>query len=148
LTGGAGDDILIGGIGGGELEGGIGNDIFKFDSINDSPNNGLSSSIADFNIEEDKLDLSSVLSGINITASNLSNYIHMNTSSAHRADGSTKYYTTMRIDIDGAIGTSNPFTEAEMRIGIQTKPLFDTEAEATAFNAKFLNSDLSEYILG
>ncbi|MBA5249819.1 MAG: calcium-binding protein, partial [Gammaproteobacteria bacterium] len=150
LTGSAGDDILIGGIGSDVLEGGTGKDIFKFDSINESPNDyDYADFIKDFNIEEDKLDFSSVLSGINITASNLSDYIHMNTSKVRRADGSTEYFTLMRIDIDGALGdTSDPFTAAEMRVSISTKPFFDSRDGATAFGAKFLDSDLSEYILG
>ncbi|SFV87710.1 hypothetical protein MNB_SUP05-SYMBIONT-5-1417 [hydrothermal vent metagenome] len=56
----------------------------------------------------------------------------------------------MRIDIDGELegGASDAFQKSEMYIEIYTNPLFDTGAKANAFSAQFLDSNLSEYILG
>jgi Ca2+-binding RTX toxin-like protein len=83
LTAGAGDDILIGGEGNDVLTGGLGADVFRWE-LNDQ---GSASSpaidvVKDFNRssgnynanENDKLDLSDLLQGVD--SNNLSNYLH------------------------------------------------------------------------
>ncbi|MBA5249018.1 MAG: type I secretion C-terminal target domain-containing protein, partial [Gammaproteobacteria bacterium] len=149
LIGGAGDDILIGGLGHDILTGGAGKDIFKFDRILDSSRLGFNDEIRDFEVGEDRLDLSSVLGDKDIDANNISDYIYMDTRNFTRSGESKKYYTSMRIDIDGQLnGDVGDFEKTEINIDIYTTPEFDTQAKANAFGAKFLDSNLSEYILG
>ncbi|MBA5248240.1 MAG: type I secretion C-terminal target domain-containing protein, partial [Gammaproteobacteria bacterium] len=148
LKGGAGDDILIGGLGHDDLTGGAGKDIFKFDRILDSSRLGFNDVIQDFEVGEDRLDLSSILSGKDINANNISDYVYMEIGDFTRSGESKKYYTSMRIDIDGQLDGGTDFTKTEINIEIHTAPEFDTQAKADAFSAQFLDSNLSEYILG
>ncbi|KTD45277.1 structural toxin protein RtxA [Legionella quinlivanii] len=93
LIGGDGNDILIGGKGNDTLTGGAGHDIFLWQAndhgVEGSPERDV---ITDFNPQEDKLDLSQLLSGEN--ESNLAHYLHF----AYDADSDT---TTLSISSQG-----------------------------------------------
>ena len=121
-----------------------GKDIFRFNNISESSPTSFNDAINDFEITEDRLDLSSMLSAQDINANNISDYIYMSTV------GSTKFNVLMRIDVSGELDGSafDAFQKADMYLAIYTNPVFDTRAEANAFGAKFLDNDLSEYILG
>ncbi|MBA5249182.1 MAG: calcium-binding protein, partial [Gammaproteobacteria bacterium] len=128
LIGGDGDDILIGGLGHDTLTGGAGKDIFKFDRILDSSRLGFNDEIQDFEVGEDRLDLSSILSGKGINANNISNYVYMEIFTL--SGESQKYYTSMRIDIDGQLdGGGDDFAKSEINIEIHTTPELDTQAK-------------------
>jgi Ca2+-binding RTX toxin-like protein len=58
LIGGAGDDVLVGGAGADRMWGGAGKDVFVYLDVSDSP---ASDTIADFNSEEDSIDLTALL---------------------------------------------------------------------------------------
>ncbi|MBA5248082.1 MAG: type I secretion C-terminal target domain-containing protein [Gammaproteobacteria bacterium] len=150
LTGGDGNDILIGGVGGFDvliggsgndilsggywMTGGEGNDIFDYDIVNPDVDKGHST-IYDFSLTEDKLDLSDFLKGITITASNLSRY--MAPVLANTND------TQLYIDVDGEFtDNTNPFNKAELIIQISS------QTDANTMIAALKDSDLSEYILG
>ena len=92
LHGGSGDDLLLGGAGNDELIGGMGEDILIGGLGDDTLTGGSSSTdtnadtfvwqqgdtgtdhITDFNVNQDKLDLSDLLQGEN--TGNLTNYLH------------------------------------------------------------------------
>ncbi|MGI2098199.1 type I secretion C-terminal target domain-containing protein, partial [Shewanella glacialipiscicola] len=84
LIGGNGSDILIGGLGNDTLTGGAGSDTFVW-----SAGESGTDHITDFNVNEDKLDLSDLLQGE--TTNNLDSYLNFSLNSS----GSTV------IDIDG-----------------------------------------------
>lgn len=63
LIGGAGDDVLSGGQGMDTLVGGGGSDIFHFDNLASGNSEGNADVIRDFNLMQDKIDISELLSG-------------------------------------------------------------------------------------
>ncbi|WP_119978860.1 type I secretion C-terminal target domain-containing protein, partial [Shewanella algidipiscicola] len=69
LIGGAGEDVLIGGLGDDTLTGGVDADTFVWQQGDTGTDH-----ITDFNVSQDKLDLSDLLQGE--TINNLENYLH------------------------------------------------------------------------
>lgn len=63
LIGGSGDDVLSGGQGMDTLVGGGGSDIFHFDNLASGNSEGNADVIRDFNLMQDKIDISELLSG-------------------------------------------------------------------------------------
>ncbi|HDG1683665.1 TPA: type I secretion C-terminal target domain-containing protein, partial [Kluyvera ascorbata] len=110
LYGGAGDDILIGGKGNNTLYGGEGHDTFKWQQGDYGKD-----VIKDFNIHEDKIDLTELLEGINGKFSDFVNIsdnggntvITINTGGLHHGGNATEVQITVEnctsTDIDSLI---------------------------------------------
>ena len=110
LYGGTGDDILIGGKGNDTLYGGEGHDTFKW-----QPGDYGKDVIKDFNIHEDKIDLTELLEGIKGNFSDFVNIsdkggdaiITINTGGLHHGGGATEVQITVEnctsTDIDSLI---------------------------------------------
>ncbi|MFT6986759.1 MAG: Ca2+-binding RTX toxin-like protein, partial [Psychromonas sp.] len=94
IDGGSGDDTLIGGVGDDILTGGLGVDTFAWLKGDDSADPSVyiaEDHITDFDVDNDRLDLSELLDGE--TETNLEQYLNFTF-----ADGNT----TIHIDTDGS----------------------------------------------
>ena len=110
LYGGAGNDILIGGKGNDTLYGGEGHDIFKWQQGDYGKD-----VIKDFNVHEDKIDLTELLEGIkgnfsdfvNISDKDGNTIITINTEGLHHGGNATAVQITVEhctsTDIDSLI---------------------------------------------
>ncbi|MCC5662991.1 hypothetical protein LC653_03330, partial [Nostoc sp. CHAB 5784] len=82
LNGGTGNDRLIGGTGTDRLTGGLGNDVFKFNSVSDSPTGLSRDVITDFvgngNLPGDRIDLSTIDANSNIGGNQAFTFIGSN----------------------------------------------------------------------
>uniref|UniRef100_UPI003D0AA77C tandem-95 repeat protein n=1 Tax=Shewanella sp. TaxID=50422 RepID=UPI003D0AA77C len=97
LDGEAGDDLLIGGQGNDTMIGGLGADTFVWQQGDTGTDH-----ITDFNINQDKLDLSDLLQGEN--AGNLENYLHFtvdNGSTTIEIDANNDGHVDQTIVLDG-----------------------------------------------
>ncbi|KTD56730.1 structural toxin protein RtxA [Legionella santicrucis] len=90
LTGNTSANMIIGGQGNDTLTGGAGADTFVWNSGDNIGN--PTDTITDFNISQDKIDITNLLVG-NVTAANLSNYLSVNVVGSN---------TQLTIDVDGA----------------------------------------------
>lgn len=88
LYGDAGDDILVGGSGLDVLYGGAGNDVFGFVTFD-----GNIDQIRDFNISQDKINISDVLQGYEVGTSDITDFVFANVVNSNRMD--------IRLDVDG-----------------------------------------------
>ncbi|MFV7772679.1 VCBS domain-containing protein, partial [Shewanella marisflavi] len=102
LIGGAGEDILIGGLGDDTLTGGSGKADSETDTFVWQQGDTGTDHITDFNINQDKLDLSDLLQGEN--AGNLENYLHFtvdNGSTTIEIDANNDGHVDQTIVLDG-----------------------------------------------
>ncbi|MGI2068189.1 type I secretion C-terminal target domain-containing protein, partial [Shewanella sp. MF08487] len=115
LIGGNGSDILIGGLGNDTLTGGAGSDTFVW-----SAGESGTDHITDFNVNEDKLDLSDLLQGE--TTNNLDSYLNFSLNSS----GSTV------IDIDG--NKDGVFEQHIVLDGVDLYSTYNVTTEAGIIN--------------
>uniref|UniRef100_UPI00097022DA tandem-95 repeat protein n=1 Tax=Shewanella sp. UCD-KL12 TaxID=1917163 RepID=UPI00097022DA len=102
LIGGFGDDTLIGGLGDDNLTGGTGSDDAGADTFVWSEGSTGTDHITDFNLNEDKLDLSDLLQGEN--AGNLGQYLHFtvdNGTTTIEVDANNDGHVDQLIVLDG-----------------------------------------------
>ncbi len=103
LQGGKGDDVLNGGTGFDTLTGGEGNDTFKFSDFDApppkiiTPSTKTSTNITDFNVNDDAIDISDLLTNYDAKTDMLSDYVILTANK----DGTA----TLQVDSDGlAVG--------------------------------------------
>ncbi|MPY23725.1 tandem-95 repeat protein, partial [Shewanella sp. YLB-07] len=123
LLGGDGEDMLIGGLGDDLLSGGSGADTFIWTTGSEGTDH-----IADFNLNEDKLDLSDLIQGA--TTGNLDEYLNFSVDI-------TSHSTTIDIDADG----DGTFEQHIVLDGVDLKAAFGNTDEQIINGLLGENSD-------